>query len=81
METQLAEARADAEHHAEKERALFKQVGELEAEIERLRRREKQLVQELELGEGEMIQAAIVVGYPAIVPEPPTKRPPVVKWI
>jgi nitroreductase len=40
-----------------------------------------EIVQGLELGEGEMIQAAIVVGYPAIVPEPPAKRPPTVKWI
>ena len=38
-------------------------------------------IEALELKENEKIYGPIVVGYPKIVPEPPPKRPPVVKWI
>ena len=38
-------------------------------------------VEALELKDNEKIYGPIVVGYPEIVPEPPPKKPPVVKWI
>ena len=40
-----------------------------------------EIVEALELKENEKIYGPIVVGYPEIVPEPPPKKPPVVKWI
>ena len=39
------------------------------------------VVEALELKENEKIYGPIVVGYPEIVPQPPPKKPPVVKWI
>jgi len=40
-----------------------------------------EIVEALELQDGERIYGPVVFGYPAIVPEPPPKRPPTVKWI
>jgi nitroreductase len=40
-----------------------------------------EIVEALELRENERIYGPVVIGYPNIVPEPPVKRPPVVKWI
>jgi nitroreductase len=42
---------------------------------------DEEIVEALELKENEKIYGPIVVGYPEIVPEPPPKKPPVVKWI
>ena len=42
---------------------------------------DEEIVEALELKENEKIYGPIVVGYPEIVPEPPSKKPPVVKWI
>ena len=42
---------------------------------------DEEIVEALELKENERIYGPIVVGYPEIVPEPPPKKPPVVKWI
>jgi nitroreductase len=39
------------------------------------------IVEALELKENEKIYGPIVVGYPEIVPQPPPKKPPVVKWL
>ena len=40
-----------------------------------------EVVEALELQESERIFGPIVFGYPEIYPEPPKKKPPVVKWI
>ena len=42
---------------------------------------DEEIVEALELKDNEKIYGPIVVGYPEIVPEPPPKKPPVVKWI
>jgi len=42
---------------------------------------DEEIVAALELRENEKIFGPIVLGYPAIVPDPPIKKPPVVKWI
>jgi nitroreductase len=42
---------------------------------------DEEIVEALELKENERIYGPIVFGYPQIVPEPPKKREPVVKWI
>ena len=42
---------------------------------------EPEIVEALELKDNEKIYGPIVVGYPEIYPEPPEKKPPVVKWI
>jgi len=42
---------------------------------------DEEIVEGLGLKENERIYGPVVVGYPAIVPEPPPKRPPTVKWI
>jgi nitroreductase len=42
---------------------------------------DEEIVEALELQDNEKIYGPIVVGYPEIVPEPPPKRPPIVKWI
>ena len=42
---------------------------------------DEEIVEALELKEHEKIYGPIVVGYPEIVPEPPPKKPPVVKCI
>jgi nitroreductase len=42
---------------------------------------DEEIVEALELKENEKIYGPIVVGYPEIVPKPPPKKPPVVKWI
>jgi nitroreductase len=42
---------------------------------------DQEIVEALELKENEKIYGPIVVGYPEIVPEPPPKKPPVVKWV
>lgn len=39
------------------------------------------VVAALELQENETIYGPVVIGYPDIVPEPPVKKPPIVKWI
>lgn len=39
------------------------------------------IVKALELEEGETIYGPIILGYPVHYPEPPPKKPPVVKWI
>ena len=40
-----------------------------------------EIVEALELKEGETLYQPIVLGYPDQYPEPPRKKPPVVKWI
>jgi nitroreductase len=40
-----------------------------------------EIVEALELKDNEKIYGPVVVGYPEIVPEPPPKVPPIVKWI
>ena len=42
---------------------------------------DEEIVEALELKDNEKIYGPIVVGYPEIVPQPPPKKPPVVKWI
>jgi len=42
---------------------------------------DEEIVEALELKENERIYGPVVVGYPEIVPEPPLKKPPVVKWV
>ena len=42
---------------------------------------DEEITAALELQENEKIFGPIVLGYPAIVPDPPSKKPPVVKWI
>ena len=42
---------------------------------------DEEIVETLELKKNEKIYGPIVVGYPEIVPEPPSKKPPVVMWI
>ena len=42
---------------------------------------DEEIVEALELKANEKIYGPVVVGYPEIVPEPPPKKPPVVKWI
>lgn len=39
------------------------------------------IIEAFELKEGESIYGAILLGYPKDYPEPPPKKPPVVKWI
>lgn len=43
--------------------------------------RDPQVVEALEITGNEKIYGPVVFGYPRIVPEPPPKKPPVVKWI
>jgi nitroreductase len=40
----------------------------------------KEVIQALDLAEGEKIYGPIVLGYPNVFPDPPSKKPPVVKW-
>ncbi|MGO9614720.1 MAG: nitroreductase family protein [Dissulfurispiraceae bacterium] len=40
-----------------------------------------EVVEALELKEDERIFGPIILGYPKIYPEPPSKRPAIVKWI
>lgn len=40
-----------------------------------------EVVEALELKEGETLNEPIVLGYPDHYPDPPPKKPPVVKWI
>ncbi len=42
---------------------------------------DEEVKEALELKEGEKIFGPIVFGYPKEVPEPPDKKPPVVKWV
>ena len=41
----------------------------------------EEITKELELKEDEKIFGPIVVGYPRVIPEPPEKRQPEVKWL
>ncbi len=41
----------------------------------------EEIVQALELKEGEKIFGPVILGYPEGVTEPPEKKPPVIKWI
>ena len=40
-----------------------------------------EIVEALEIGEGEKIYGPVIIGYPDKAPEMPEKKPPVVKWI
>ena len=40
-----------------------------------------EIVEALEIGEGEKIYGPVILGYPDKAPEMPVKKPPVVKWI
>ncbi len=40
-----------------------------------------EIVEALELGDGEQIFGPIILGYTDDYPEPPPKKPPTVKWI
>jgi nitroreductase len=42
---------------------------------------DKDVVRALDLKEGEKIYGPIVLGYPKVFPDPPQKKPPVVKWL
>ena len=42
---------------------------------------DEEIVEALELKENEKIYGPVVIGYPAIDPAPPPKKPPVIKWI
>ena len=44
-------------------------------------RDDPEILEALELQEGESISDCLVFGYPAIDPAPPRKKPPVVKWL
>jgi nitroreductase len=43
--------------------------------------RDPEIVEALELKDNERIFGPMVFGHPEIIPEPPPKRPPVVKWL
>lgn len=42
---------------------------------------DKDVVKALELREEEKIYGPIVLGYPKVFPDPPKKKPPIVKWL
>jgi nitroreductase len=42
---------------------------------------DKEVIKALDLKEDEKIYGPIVLGYPKVFPDPPPKKPPVVKWL